>query len=362
MALDILKTCEQKISFSELQERLTNATDKSELNDLVTDMISLKMLLTDEDSNIIGPDYLKKVSGKLSPSKVKYEIATQEYLSGTIDQSILRHVPELAEKLQQLVAEKESEALGRFVQGFARKFEGREIPLMQVLDPEIGLGYAELEQATGEDDLILGLAGKREKPANKSDQIERFFNEKLGGNPGTCINLEELDLTKTNDAILPLPNTTSMFCSVADDLLVIDMFGGATGAALLGRFTLADENIHQHCVNLCKIEAQSNPDVLFFDIAYQLGNRIDNVNRREQMYEYSLSILDYNTSADPLALSDIMVSVSAGQVLLRSVKHNKRLIPRMASAYNHTKSDLSVFRFLSDLQHQGIQSFLICGG
>jgi thiopeptide-type bacteriocin biosynthesis protein len=44
--------------------------------------------------------------------------------------------------------------------------------------------------------------------------------------------------------------------------------------------------------------------------------------------------------------------------VLRSQKLNKQIVPRLASAYNYIHNDLAAFRFLCDLQYQGVQSNL----
>jgi len=59
-----------------------------------------------------------------------------------------------------------------------------------------------------------------------------------------------------------------------------------------------------------------------------------------------------------LLLSDLWVRYENNEIILESKKLGKRVIPRLSSAYNYNHSDLPVFRFLCDLQHQSIQSNL----
>ncbi len=92
----------------------------------------------------------------------------------------------------------------------------------------------------------------------------------------------------------------------------------------------------------------------FFDIAYQAEKKVDNVNRRKQLYPYELPILTWSESDNPLDLNDLLVTIEQQEVVLKSKKLDKRLLPRIASAYNYTRSDLAVYRFLCDIQSQGI--------
>ena len=86
--------------------------------------------------------------------------------------------------------------------------------------------------------------------------------------------------------------------------------------------------------------------------------KVDNVNRREQLYSHELPILSWSDHPLPLSLDDIFVCTRNSEIVLWSKKFNKRLIPRIPSAYNYSRSDLAIYRFLCDLQHQGIKSDL----
>jgi hypothetical protein len=165
--------------------------------------------------------------------------------------------------------------------------------------------------------------------------------------------LNKLSL-KLNEKPRPLPNSISVVMAVHDDLIFTEQIGGATSNALTGRFTMANQAVEVYAKNIADAEQMANPDVLFFDVAYMVETNVDNVNRRKLIYGHQLSILNFDTSSAPLALNDIQISIKGTEVILRSKSLNRRLVPRMASAYNYSRSDLSVFRLLCDLQHQGL--------
>ncbi|MCH5685572.1 hypothetical protein LWM68_15720 [Niabella sp. W65] len=50
---------------------------------------------------------------------------------------------------------------------------------------------------------------------------------------------------------------------IANDVVQLVSFSGSTANALAGRFTLADEAIHAHCVGIAEQEQNANPSVLF---------------------------------------------------------------------------------------------------
>ncbi|KAK6026842.1 thiopeptide-type bacteriocin biosynthesis domain protein [Ostertagia ostertagi] len=171
------------------------------------------------------------------------------------------------------------------------------------------------------------------------------------------IQLDTLPLPEvTSDKTLP--NSLNLMFSLADDHVCLEHAGGSTANILNGRFSIADEAIHKLCKDIAQLEAEANPEVTFFDIGYLVGSRTDNINRRKSFYEKQMPLLNYSTVKDPLSLRDMMVSVQGSQLILTSKATGKRLIPRMASAYNYGHSDLPVYRLLCDLQHQGIHSYL----
>jgi thiopeptide-type bacteriocin biosynthesis protein len=61
---------------------------------------------------------------------------------------------------------------------------------------------------------------------------------------------------------------------------------------------------------------------------------------------------------DSIKLSDINVQVRGEEIVIWSVKHQKRLMPRLSSAYNFNRSSLALFRFLCDLQYQHLTTQL----
>lgn len=360
--LQILKACLEPITVNSLLKKLNISEEgKGDVFSLLEDMLSLQLLLSDHDPNIIGEDYFKRLNIEPSRETNEYLIAERAVISGGVDEKLLQSVPGLINLMQHILPVDGREALKEFINKFRKKFEQREIPLSMALDPEMGIGYDELEQAGQGDDFIAQFYGKQNKKAeNLTEKLKENFKNIVSN--GTflskdVVRLDKLGLQLTEKPAA-IPNSFSLLMSVADDLLCVDQTGGSTANALSGRFTMASDNVYAHCKSISKIEQEANPDILFFDVAYMVETNVDNINRRKLIYNNQLSILNFDTSEEPLTLDDIMLSIQGTEVILRSKKMNKRIVPRMASAYNYSRSDLSVFRLLCDLQHQNIQTNL----
>ncbi|NII85758.1 MULTISPECIES: lantibiotic dehydratase [unclassified Pedobacter] len=356
----ILAACLKPIRFNDLVKQLElNDAETGNLFGLLQDMHDLQLVFTNYDPNIIGDDYFERLGLPVTAELPKYLIAQRTVLSGNINERSLQAIPGLINTLHAIMPAKDRDALSQFSARFKKKFEDQEVPLLLALDPEMGIGYDELEQAGQNSEFITRFNNKPPKKAeteNIKTALKTFLREQKF-EKGKTVYLNKLTLTP-NQKLAALPNSFSMVMSVHDDLIFIEQIGGATSNALSGRFTMAADDVAQYAKDIAEAEQQANPEVLFFDVAYMVEANVDNVNRRKLIYGHQLSILNFDTSASPLALNDIQISVRGIEIILRSKHLNKRLVPRMASAYNYIRSDLSVFRLLCDLQHQGLQTNL----
>ncbi len=356
----ILAACLKPIRLNELVKLLSlDDTEVQHLFGLLQDMHDLQLVFTNYDPNIIGEDYFERLGLTATADLPKYLIAQRKVLSGCINERSLQAIPGLINMLHNVMITKDHEALGQFQVKFKKKFEDQEVPLLLALDPEMGVGYDELEQSGQNNDFITRFINKPSKKAEKENikvALRTYLTEQKF-EKDKPIYLNKLAL-EPNQKQASLPNSFSMVMSVHDDLIFVEQIGGVTSNALSGRFTMADEDVADYTKNIAAAEQQANPDVLFFDVAYMVEANVDNVNRRKSIYGHQLSILNFDTSSSPLALNDIQISVRGSEIILRSKQLNKRLVPRMASAYNYIRSDLSIFRLLCDLQHQGLQTSL----
>lgn len=346
--LQVLDFCRGSVRISQLFDMLPAQTDKAAF---LARMLYDQLLICETWPNTLGQDYFERMAYQPKAGDQAYIIAERPLVSGKIDTEPFRYLPAMIERLHQLLPSYETPDLAQFAQTLSARFGEREILLMAALDPELGAGYAGLDDGNLCSPMIGKLhAQKNQATITDSDVTLKALLPLLMDGGAKRINLEDIPVQPAKDK-KPLPNTIPVLCSEANGTVELVHVGGATANMLLGRFSVLPA-IEKHCKQLAQLEQDANADVLFFDIAYMADGRVDNVNRRRAVYPYQLNILNYGCSASPLYLDDIMVSVMGGKVILRSKSLNKRLVPRFASAYNYTLSNLAVFRLLCDLQHQ----------
>ncbi|WP_367865780.1 thiopeptide-type bacteriocin biosynthesis protein [Pedobacter sp. WC2423] len=355
-----LDFCRTKRTVEEIQEFLRNeySLSKAMTAYFLEQLVTFQLLITNFQPNIIGPDYYGRIGYSQPEKKNDYIISERKRIKGQLSERRLQVLAELTDFLSKHTEVSQSASLDDFRHKFVKKFEHKEVPLQIALDPEIGIGYRSMNLNKDEGLLIQDL--KKNRAYKQIHRIaytplhQFILNQMI---QHQTIQLYDFKEQGTN-AKRSVANTISVLLQCTEDFIIIENIGGSTANSLLGRFSLASEEVTAIGHRFVQIEQEANPGILFFDIGYQLEKHADNINRRKAIYNYELPILSWPESKHILALNDIMVSVQGEELILHSAKYGKRLIPKLASAYNYARSDLAVYRFLSDLQHQGLHSGL----
>ncbi len=256
--------------------------------------------------------------------------------------------------------------ISKFAKSFQSRYEEREVSILEVLDPEIGIGYPVNQEFQDVSPLIDDIL----IPPNESSIQERKVYE-----------LQHILLKKTIDATSrkkkeivlndtdfnqkelnwdDLPDTIHvMFELISAErenvLLKIKSVGGTSAANLLARFAYTDVAIEDLINQITQKEQSLNEHVILAEIAHLPDSRVGNILfrphvRKSEIVYLSNSILPEDQK---IYLSDVMISYRSGRFVLRSKKWNREIIPRLTNAHNYFRSSIPVYRFLCDIQHQG---------
>jgi thiopeptide-type bacteriocin biosynthesis protein len=259
--------------------------------------------------------------------------------------------------------------LGQFAKDFSARFDLEKVPLLKALDPDAGIAYGD----NGLSGIVMAYGDlKFPEPPEKMPALDwspvhrllfRLWGSAQQNGPYAplLIRPEDLSEVKAEPGIGLPPSTISLMFRKTADHLVIDYAGGAAAAnSLIGRFSSFSSEVLALCRKLAELEGEVHPDLVFADIGQLSDVHSDNINRREQIYPYEIPVNVYSAlpQTQQILPQDLLVSVRGGQVILESVKLNQRVMPRLATAYNHRHNGLSLFRFLADLQYQDLQAGL----
>jgi thiopeptide-type bacteriocin biosynthesis protein len=250
--------------------------------------------------------------------------------------------------------------MNNFLSKFLKLYDQQSIPLLHVLDPELGIDY--LNNISDQDNSLLLNLKFEEQTAERVIKwtSTHSYLMKCWHQPHEdilpVIKLEKQELEKLNisdDADKQLLGISVLFRTLGKKIW-IESAGGINAPALIGRFTLINEEIATAAKNMAKELEATNPDVIFAELVHLSDPHVDNVNRRANIWSYEIPVTTVSlfSSANQISLSDIYVSVVDNKVVLRSLKHKKIIIPRLTSAYNYHNNTLPLFRFLCDIQYQ----------
>lgn len=258
--------------------------------------------------------------------------------------------------------------LKTFQDAFSQRYETKEMPLLQVLDNESGIGYQQAEGPGDTHPMIDDIhvqPGAAQAQSFQMEKQETFLLNKLieATREGAFeVELKEEEVRQFPVGWSDIPDTISIMGSVigkeqasdTSERIFIRSVGSSSAANLLGRFTHLDPEIDQYTRELTAYEHQLNQDLIYAEIVHLPEARVGNILMRTQVRPYEIPFLA-QASVDrdhQIALQDLYLSVQDGRLVLRSKKWNKEIIPRLSSAHNYSSSSLPVYQFLCDLQFQ----------
>jgi thiopeptide-type bacteriocin biosynthesis protein len=349
-----------------------------ELSELVNKLKEIQDLLSHPEE---GVGFYARVEEKLQALGVhvvvpKNTLQADLFLAvneGHVSKGLVDVLVQQATELKALSRLVNNSDLQDFKTRFYARYEGAEIPLCLALDMDLGIGYAGLrDELAGGGEFIDGLpvAATKSNAASNFDHIQQFTLSKyndwaLNGGEGIFIQEEEIAAFNKDTKVLRLPVSMSLMGSLLSqdgkldaDHFTFDLAGftGPSGANLLGRFTHGDAGLCAYVRGILKTEEREYPDVLYAEIAHLPQARLGNILLRPVLRQYEIPYVGFS-GADKdhqLPVDDLLVSIRNNEVVLRSRKFNKRVLPRLTTAHNFSATSLPVYKFLCDLQSQGL--------
>lgn len=257
--------------------------------------------------------------------------------------------------------------LNDFSQKFKARFSSQYVPLLTLLDDEIGISFS---SDIGYHTSLLAGLNITPPPPSTQDIIEPLQQTIIAALSHLSPNETVLQLTSdsllskhenaTLIAKLPASFAINLSAYKQKDGRVVYYYHGCYGpsaANLLGRFChLSTDMLQQVKQHLSQEEAHS-PEVLFAEVLHMPEGRQGNVIARPKLRAYEIVFLADSHLADEwqIPISDLLVYQENDVLCLWSQRLQKRIIPRLSSAHNFTDRSLGIYRFLCSLQHQNLQ-------
>jgi thiopeptide-type bacteriocin biosynthesis protein len=280
----------------------------------------------------------------------------------TLGDAVVSELARGVELLRRISPRPRETALSRFRDAFAERYQGREVPLVEALDDELGIGFD--RSATPPTPLLDGLAFGGAEPAPDAPWtplgtlLLRHLEEALRRGDHR-ISLDEADLASIASADLPpLPGSLAVMASIASRAGGLDIWiqavSGPSGANLLGRFCHGDARLAAEVARHLRAEEAQRPGAIFAEIVHLPQGRTGNVLLRPVLRDHEIAYLGRSgaPAERQLAITDLTVAVESGRVVLRT-RDGREVLPRLTTAHNFTGPDnLAIYRFLCALPHQ----------
>jgi thiopeptide-type bacteriocin biosynthesis protein len=309
-------------------------------------------------------DLIARMGLPFDEAKLFQADATVTLTDNRVDASLQQQLLEGLDILNQLSKAAEPPALQSFIQRFYQRYEDREVPLLEALDTESGIGYLENYSGTIApliDDMVVPHPGTVETrvPWGRRDSfLLRKLTEALAaGDEVIELQLEDFAGSERTWDDLP-PSLSVIFRLVDGDRVLLEGVGGSSAVNLLGRFAHGDPAVRRLVGDIVDAEDRMNPDVIFAEVVHLPESRTGNVLLHPAFRAYEIPFLARpSVDADyRIPLQDLLVSVKNQRVVLRSKRLNKVIVPRLSTAHNFRMKALPVYEFLCDLQLHGKQN------
>jgi thiopeptide-type bacteriocin biosynthesis protein len=294
----------------------------------------------------------------------------------TLGPAVVDEIARALELVAKLTPRVPDDPLDSFRAAFVERYEDREVPLVEALDEEIGIGF-DVSQAVESTPLLAGVKLESWDGAGPPwEERHRLLLHLVG--QALREGRQELELSSSEiDALAPaqqprLPDALEVMATVAaasqDELdhgrfrVLLRGASGAPGAALLGRFCHADGALRGRVEEHLRLEEAQRPDAVFAEIVHLPESRVGNILLRPVLRSYEIPFLGRSGAppAAQLPVTDLLISVvgdsvasGAERLVLRSRRLACEVLPRLTSAHKYSRSSLGVYRFLCELQRQG---------
>jgi thiopeptide-type bacteriocin biosynthesis protein len=334
----------------------------------------------------IDPQEYRTIASQLDALPAKYDISKlyqvdmtkpvhRACLSGIVLDELLNGLDAVC----RLSKSSEPEVLRSFRESFLERYDRAQVPLFEALDEEMGIGFGQPSADSGsllhglppigvgglkEGGRIAGAAGGGAGPDKAQAILFRKFVEALRGGHNE-VKLDTSELPSGDEIARFLPHSFGLnvvLIAESPEAIEKGFFElhfksavGPNGARFLGRFCHADQELNRLVRDYVKEEEAHDPDAIFAEIVHLPEGRIGNVLCRPVLRDFEVVYL--GRSGAPLErqipVSDLLVTIKAGQIVLFSQRLQRRIIPRLTNAHSFSNPKLSsIYRFLCFLQHQ----------
>lgn len=248
-----------------------------------------------------------------------------------------------------------------FKEEFLKRYEYEQLPITQILDEELGIGYPIKKQfAIDKNPLLdnLFISYKSNNSASTTwSQFDYYLLEKLKNlsdeTPHIIIDESDFESKKLED----LSDTFTLSAKLVNssetkNILVLEGVYASSAASIIGRFCHGNQEIKSFAKKIVNKEELINKDKLVAEIVHLPEDRIGNISYRPLLRKFEIPYVSRSSIEleNQININDILLSVRGDNLILTSKNTGKQISPKLSTAHNYSSSNLSIYRFLCDMQ------------
>lgn len=285
-----------------------------------------------------------------------------------LQSSIYENLLEGIQFLKKILPKTENKVLNEFKKKFSKRYGDQNVSLKEVLDPIIGIGYPD-DTFFKKDSSLLDNVHIRNKlnPENSYSIVDEILIQKL--QEYYQENLKEIRISEQDlkENYLKGKYVNSYFALTEIVLINNELYiylksvAGSSAAGLFSRFGIADCKIQELVHEIIEEEnALLSENQIFAEVLHTSPFTSPNVISRNHIRDYEILYLANSSKKESqkIFISDLYIRLKNNHFVLFSKKLQKEIIPRLTTAYNFSLSSLPIFRFLSDLQFDDVNTTL----
>lgn len=238
--------------------------------------------------------------------------------------------------------------LGAFARAFAERYGERAVPLLEALDPELGIGFEpEASTLAPQPPLLAGMELPPAPIAERWGSRERWLAARVADAART--GSLELAIRDCELPVTDLPQAGSATITLHGNRVHVKRVLGPTALAMLGRFAPVLPELEDRARALARWEAEQTPDAIVAEVVHLPHPSSRNVMSRPALRDREIWLLG-GTAPDPgrqIPLAELTVGVANQHVTL--AWRGTRVLPRLSVSDNAGLPGLPAYRFLAAL-------------
>ncbi|MTB50729.1 lantibiotic dehydratase [Lewinella sp. W8] len=316
--------------------------------------------------------------GKAYPNIIRLDSEVVTTGTPRVDFQMARHIQRGMKAFAKLCRVPTGNSLAKFKKQFDERYERRMVPLLEALDPELGIGFDNLgSEAFTFTPLVDNLPRAPRMKTSKERDVKWDFNLhsflldrilKARAEGSETIELTDKDMERFSYDLENIPPTALAMINVVpnpgeeEPTIVFKGIGKDSATALLARFAHLNDEIEDCLRELADFEAQSVGDNVIAEVNHLANFRVGNITERPKIHQYEIGYITKSNSTEEglIPVTDLYLGLRGGRLVLVSKSLGKEIVPRLSNAHNYFHNCLPVYKFLATLQeeyHHGYYEF-----